>query len=54
MRMSKSEDLVNFLCERKKQKKGRNPQSGDNLTLGVSRVVIFQCSGFLRYEVNVK
>jgi integration host factor subunit alpha len=42
-------------CVRKKNKrKGRNPQTGEDLMLGERRVVTFKCSGVLRDKVNGK
>jgi integration host factor subunit alpha len=41
-----------FCVKDKKQRKGRNPQSGAEMTLQPRRVVTFQCSGVLRKKVN--
>jgi len=42
-------------CVRKKNKRrGRNPQTGEDLMLGERRVVTFRCSGVLRDKVNGK
>ena len=42
-------------CVRKKNKRrGRNPQTGEDLMLGERRVVTFKCSGVLRDKVNGK
>jgi integration host factor subunit alpha len=41
-----------FCVKDKKQRKGRNPQSGAEMTLQPMRVVTFQCSGVLRKKVN--
>jgi len=41
-----------FCVRDKKQRKGRNPQSGAEMTLQPRRVVTFQCSGVLRKKVN--
>jgi len=38
----------------KKRRKGRNPQTGDDLVLGERRVVTFRCSRVLREKVNGK
>ena len=37
---------------KKGERRGRNPQTGDDLTLGERRVVGFRCSGVLRGKVN--
>ena len=43
------------LCVRDKRKKrGRNPQTGDDMALRERRVVIFECSGVLRESMNGK
>ena len=43
------------LCVRDKRKKrGRNPQTGDDMALRERRVVIFKCSGVLRESMNGK
>jgi integration host factor subunit alpha len=36
----------------KKKRKGRNPQTGEDLTLDQRRVVVFKCSGRLREKMN--
>jgi len=36
----------------KRQRKGRNPQTGLDLMLDARRVVTFQCSGVLRDTIN--
>ena len=42
-------------CVRKKNKRrGRNPQTGEDLMLGERRVVTFRSSGVLRGKVNGK
>ena len=42
-------------CVRKKNKRrGRNPQTGEDLMFGERRVVTFRCSGVLRDKVNGK
>jgi integration host factor subunit alpha len=43
-----------FCVRDKKQRKGRNPQSGAEMTLSRRRVVTFQCSGKLRNKINRK
>jgi integration host factor subunit alpha len=41
-----------FHVKDKKQRLGRNPQTGDGLMLEPRRVVTFQCSGLLKEKVN--
>ena len=41
-----------FEVKEKKARRGRNPQTGDDLMLGARRVVIFNCSGVLREKIN--
>ena len=41
-----------FNVRDKKSRRGRNPQTGDDLTLDARRVVTFKPSGFLRDKVN--
>ena len=41
-----------FNVRDKKSRRGRNPQTGDDLTLDARRVVTFKPSGFLREKVN--
>jgi len=43
-----------FCVKEKKQRKGRNPQTGRELMLDARRVVTFQCSGVLRDRINGK
>jgi integration host factor subunit alpha len=43
-----------FFVSEKKGRRGRNPQTGEDLTLGPRRVVNFRCSGTLRGKINVK
>ncbi|MBW1666977.1 MAG: HU family DNA-binding protein [Deltaproteobacteria bacterium] len=38
----------------KTERRGRNPQTGDDLTLGARRVVKFKCSVVLRDKINWK
>jgi len=37
-----------FIVNEKNSRKGRNPQTGNDLQLDARRVVIFKCSGILR------
>jgi integration host factor subunit alpha len=41
-----------FCVKTKNARRGRNPQTGDDLTLGSRRVVIFKCSGVLKGKIN--
>jgi integration host factor subunit alpha len=41
-----------FCVKEKNSRRGRNPQTGNDLMLGARRVVIFKCSGVLRDKIN--
>ena len=41
-----------FCIKEKKERKGRNPATGDHLMLKPSKVVTFRCSRKLREELN--
>jgi integration host factor subunit alpha len=41
-----------FSVNEKKERKGRNPATGDSMMLRPRRVVTFKCSGKLRRRVN--
>ena len=41
-----------FCIKDKERRRGRNPQTGEDLMLGSRRVVTFKCSRFLRERVN--
>jgi integration host factor subunit alpha len=43
-----------FCVKDKKQRKGRNPATGEDAILPARRVVTFKCSGKLREKVNGK
>ncbi len=43
-----------FCVKKKNKRRGRNPQTGEDLLLGERRVVTFRCSGVLRDKVNAK
>jgi integration host factor subunit alpha len=43
-----------FCVKEKKERKGRNPATGDDLMLAPRRVVTFRCSNNLRDKVNGK
>ena len=44
--------FVKFCVKEKKERKGRNPATGEDLMLEPRKVVIFKCSGKLREIVN--
>ncbi len=41
-----------FCAKNKNERMGRNPQTGNDMTLRPRRVVTFRCSGVLRDRVN--
>lgn len=41
-----------FCVKDKKERRGRNPATGDDMMLAPRRVVTFKCSGKLREKVN--
>ena len=41
-----------FCINEKKERRGRNPQTGKDMTLRSRRVVTFKCSGVLRDRIN--
>ena len=43
-----------FSVNRKDARRGRNPATGDDITLGARRVVTFRCSPVLRAKMNGK
>ena len=43
-----------FIVKEKNKRRGRNPATGNDLTLDARRVVIFKCSKNLREKLNVK
>ena len=43
-----------FCVKEKKERKGRNPATGEDAILPARRVVTFKCSGKLRDKVNGK
>jgi integration host factor subunit alpha len=43
-----------FCVKEKSKRRGRNPQSGEDLMLDARRVVSFRCSGVLRDKINGK
>jgi integration host factor subunit alpha len=43
-----------FVVKEKAARRGRNPHTGDDLTLGARRVITFKCSPLLRDKINGK
>jgi integration host factor subunit alpha len=43
-----------FCVREKKERKGRNPATGEDMMLSPRKVVTFKCSGKLRDEINGK
>jgi len=43
-----------FCVKDKNDRRGRNPATGEDLTLEARRVVVFKCSGILREKINGK
>jgi len=41
-----------FCVKEKSRRRGRNPWTGEDLTLGERRLVRFKCSGVLRAKIN--
>ena len=41
-----------FILKEKKSRRGRNPQTGNDLTLNARRIVTFKCSKKLREKLN--
>ena len=41
-----------FCVKNKRERRGRNPASGEDMILAPRRVVTFKCSGRLRDEIN--
>ena len=41
-----------FYVKEKRERKGRNPQTSEDLMLGERKVVTFKCSGVLRNKIN--
>jgi len=55
--LEKNEDVLisgfgKFCVKQKKQRRGRNPATGDDLMLEERKVVTFKCSGKLRDKIN--
>ncbi|UCF74186.1 MAG: integration host factor subunit alpha [Deltaproteobacteria bacterium] len=57
--LEKAEDVLitgfgKFCVKEKGRRRGRNPQTGEDLILDARRVVSFRCSGVLRDKINGK
>jgi integration host factor subunit alpha len=57
--LSNGEDVLisgfgKFIVRKKAARRGRNPQTGDDLTLEPRRVITFKCSSVMRDRVNGK
>ena len=55
--LGKSEDVLisgfgKFCVKNKRQRRGRNPATGQDLILRERRVITFKCSGKLRSKIN--
>jgi integration host factor subunit alpha len=55
--LASGEDLLisgfgKFCVNEKRQRKGRNPATGEDMMLAARRVVTFKCSGQLRDKIN--
>jgi integration host factor subunit alpha len=56
-RLALGEDVLisgfgKFCVKKKHERKGRNPQTGEDMMLDARRVVTFKCSGQLRDKIN--
>ena len=57
--LSSGEDILisgfgKFCVKEKKERKGRNPATADDMILDARRVVTFKCSGKLKEKLNTK
>jgi integration host factor subunit alpha len=55
--LSSGEDLLisgfgKFCVNEKRQRRGRNPATGEDMILAARRVVTFKCSGQLKKKIN--
>ena len=55
--LASGEDLLisgfgKFMVKEKRERKGRNPATGDDLTIRSRKMVTFKCSGRLRDHIN--
>jgi integration host factor subunit alpha len=46
--------FAKFCVKEKKKRRGRNPQTGEDLMLDAGRLATFRCSGRLRDRINAK
>jgi integration host factor subunit alpha len=56
-RLESGEDVLisgfgKFCVKEKKERRGRNPATGEDMTMAPRRVVRFRCSGKLRNKIN--
>ena len=57
--LSNGEDVLisgfgRFIVKKKASRRGRNPKTGQDLTLDPRRVITFKCSGVMRDRINGK
>jgi integration host factor subunit alpha len=57
-RLSSGEDVLissfgKFCVKKKRERRGRNPATGENMKLVARRVVTFKCSRKLREQINL-
>ena len=57
--LSNGEDVLisgfgKFIVRKEAARRGRNPQTGDDLTLEPRRVITFKCSSVMRDRINGK
>ena len=57
--LSNGEDVLisrfgKFIVRKKASRRGRNPKTGQDLTLDPRRVITFKCSGVMRDRLNGK
>ena len=57
MTLESGEDVLisgfgKFCVKEKKQRRGRNPQTGDDMKIGARRIITFRCSIVLRERIN--
>ena len=43
---------MTFCVKKKNERKGRNPQAGEDMILDERKVIVFKCSGKLREKMN--
>ena len=58
-RLAEGEDVLisgfgKFCVKDKRERRGRNPATGNELALGARRVVTFRCSGILKEKLSGK